>query len=85
MASRADRAEAKAVVDDRAAQETAGAAAHDVGVQSPGYIHGIHPEHGEAVCYVPGELLPAWVVTELKAGRSRTDEHGRITLTKEPS
>lgn len=35
---------------------------------SPGYIHAIHPDHGEAVVYTPGQLLPEWVCDRLDAG-----------------
>jgi hypothetical protein len=61
---------------DRLTQERAGAAAHNVGVQSPGYVHGVDPEHGEPVSFVPGELLPAWAAEALGAQRPEPDQHG---------
>lgn len=36
---------------------------------SPGYIRvARHPEHGEAVVYAPGQLLPQWVTDALDGG-----------------
>ena len=31
------------------------------------YVHLTHPDHGEAVVFVPGERLPSWAVDELEA------------------
>ena len=58
MAART-RAERKAEADDLAAQE------HGPGVKptkvATSYVHAKHPDHGEDVVFVPGELLPDWV------------------------
>lgn len=35
---------------------------------APGYIHAIHPGHGEPVTYTPGQLMPGWLLEELAAG-----------------
>ena len=35
---------------------------------APGYIHAIHPGHGEPVTYTPGQLLPDWLLEDLAAG-----------------
>jgi hypothetical protein len=73
------RAEEKAKAADEAAQERAGAAARDIGVQSPGYIAvpaGMHPDHDEAVTFVPGELLPRWAAAALLDQRPEPDDHG---------
>ena len=63
---------------DRLAQERAGATAHPVGTQSPGYVH-----YGD-LAYVPGELLPAEVAAALLAQRPEPDERGVYQL-KRPS
>jgi hypothetical protein len=79
MGVREDRAEAKAQAADEAAQERAGATAHNLGVQSPGYIlvpAGMNPDHGEPVTFVPGEMLPTWAAEALLNQRPEPDEHG---------
>lgn len=35
---------------------------------SPGHLHAVDPVHGQPVTFQPGELLPDWVLAELKAG-----------------
>jgi hypothetical protein len=78
------RAEEKAKAADEAAQERAGAVARDIGVQSPGYIlvpAGMHPDHNEAVTFVPGEMLPRWAAATLLDQRPEADEHGVYRLT----
>ena len=35
---------------------------------SPGYVHAVHPDHGESVTYTPGQLLPEWVADALDNG-----------------
>lgn len=50
-----------------------------VGVQSPGYIRAVHPEHGEPVVFVPGELLPDWAAEALAAGQGRVED-GYVVL-----
>jgi hypothetical protein len=49
---------------------------------SPGYVHAVHPEHGQPVVYQPGQALPDWLVAELDAGGVLVpDEHeGSFTL-----
>jgi hypothetical protein len=79
MAAREDRAEQKARAADEAAQERAGAVARSIGVSGPGYIlvpAGMHPDHDEAVTFVPGELLPGWAADALLDQRPEPDEHG---------
>ncbi|MEP6528129.1 MAG: hypothetical protein ABJA86_13320 [Nocardioidaceae bacterium] len=79
MVGREDRAEQKANADDEAAQERAGAAPHNIGVQSPGYSlvpPGMHPDRDEAVTFVRGELLPGWAADALLDQRPEPDEHG---------
>jgi hypothetical protein len=56
----------------RAAAERAILADHDrarrpAGRQSPGYLHTVHPDHGEPVVFVPGETLPDWAAQALDA------------------
>lgn len=77
--------EEKAVLEDTAAQEQP---ARDepagpppkVGVVAPGYIRATHPDHGEAVVFVPGELLPDWAAEALKAGGAEADPDGIVRL-----
>jgi hypothetical protein len=33
----------------------------------------MHPEHGEPVVYLPGQLLPTWAAAALVAGRYTVD------------
>jgi len=40
---------------------------HDMRI-APGYVHAIHPDHGEPVTYTPGQLMPPWLLEELAAG-----------------
>lgn len=49
---------------------------------SPGYLHAVHPDHGEPVVYTPGQALPEWVRDALAAGATLApDEHeGSFTL-----
>jgi hypothetical protein len=82
------RAEEKAQAADETAQEQAGATPHNIGVQSPGYIAvppGMHPDHNEAVTFVPGELLPRWAAAALLDQRPDPDEHGVYRLAAPPS
>jgi hypothetical protein len=80
-----ERALAAEVAAHRLAQERAGAVAHDIGRQSPGFIHATHPEHGEAVVFVPGELLPGWVVEALDGGRGRYDAATGVFVLDDPA
>ena len=73
------------VAAHRAVQERAGAVAHDIGRQSPGFVHAVHPEHGEAVVYVPGELLPGWVVDALDGGRGHYDVGSGVFVLDDPA
>ena len=75
-------AEEKARARDEAAQEKAEAALHPVGVLSPGYVQvaaGMYPDHGDAVVFPPGVLLPDWVVAAFTAQRPAPDEFGSST------
>jgi hypothetical protein len=84
MSTRAERVERAEQAADAAAQETAGATAHDIGVQSPGYVMvppGMYPDHGEAVTFVPGEMLPAWAADALADQRPEPDTFGTYRLT----
>jgi hypothetical protein len=74
---------------DEAAQERAGATAQQVGVLSPGYVQcaaGMHPDHGEATVYPPGQLLPDWVASALATQRPEPDELGvyRLAVPTKP-
>ena len=42
-----------------------------VGVDA--YIHAVN-EHGDAVVFVPGELVPAWVAEQVNAGKAPLEE-----------
>jgi hypothetical protein len=82
------RAEEKANAADETAQEQAEAVAHDIGVQSPGYIivpAGWHPDHDEPVTFVPGELLPVWAAEALADQRPEPDVFGTYRLTAPPA
>ena len=68
MASREERERA---ADLRAQEKPADPP--KVGMQSPGYIRAVHPEHGEDVVFVPGELLPQWAADALQAGHGRSE------------
>lgn len=50
--------------DEAEALERSGATARPTGVLSPGWVHAVHPDHGQPVVFVAGELLPAWVVDQ---------------------
>jgi hypothetical protein len=76
--------EERAQAADQAAQERGAATAHDVGMQSPGYIQvpaGMHPDHDEAVMFNPGELLPDWAAEAMRKQRPEPDEHGTYHLS----
>jgi hypothetical protein len=82
--ARSERAERAAKARDEAAQERAGAVAHNIGVQSPGYIlcpAGMHPSHNDAVTFVPGEMLPDWAAAALLAQRPEPDMFGVYRLS----
>jgi hypothetical protein len=81
MATKSERA---AKARDETAQERAGAQAHNIGVQSPGYVQvpaGMHPDHGEPVTFVPGEMLPVWAAEALLNQRPEPDMFGTYRLT----
>ena len=80
----AEAAEERARVRDEAAQERAGAAEHPPAVLAPGYVQcpaGMHPDHGEAVVFPPGQLLPDWAAAALAEQRPEPDEQGVYRLT----
>lgn len=71
-----------ALAADLKAQETA-APAPGAGTTSSGYIRATHPDTGTLVTFVPGELLPAWVADELRAGHGVYDDKaGAWTLSE---
>jgi hypothetical protein len=51
-----------------------------VGLPSAGCIRAVHPDHGNEVMFVPGELLPAWAAEALRAGRGGLTDGGHIVL-----
>jgi hypothetical protein len=65
--------EKRAMAKDLKAQERADATPDiDTPVLSPGYVRcaaGMHPDHGEAVVFVPGQLLPDWAADALASQR----------------
>jgi hypothetical protein len=64
-------AEARQREADREALERAPQARRRLGGQvAPGYVYVAHPDHGEPVVFVPGELLPDWAADALDAGRA---------------
>jgi hypothetical protein len=58
---------------DKAAFERDQASAANIGTHADAYIQGVN-ECGEAVVYVPGELLPPWVAEQVNAGRAPLEE-----------
>lgn len=78
------RAEEAAQAADWAAQQRA-PGGHNIGTPSPGFIRATHPDHGESVVYVPGELLPEWVVEALDAGRGTYDVKTGVMTLDEPA
>jgi hypothetical protein len=84
-----DLTEAQERAADAAAQERAGATAGNVGTLSPGFVAvpaGLHPDHGDAVTFAPGELLPGWAAELLAAQRPEPDAQGvyRLERTERP-
>jgi hypothetical protein len=53
---------------------------NDAGAVAPFYLRATHPEHGEPVVFVPGELLPVWAAALLQAGNVTTDDDGVVVL-----
>lgn len=48
---------------------------------APTYVRAVHPDHGEAVTYVPGELLPEWLADAIDAGGfSRDPRTGTLVV-----
>lgn len=35
---------------------------------APGHVHAVNPEHGEPVTIQPGELMPEWLLDQLRRG-----------------
>jgi hypothetical protein len=52
---------------------------------SPGYVHAIHPVHGEPVVYTPGQELPEWLRAEIDAGAALVpdDIEGSFTVAQD--
>jgi len=46
----------------------------------------MHPDHGDAVVYPPGQLLPDWVAAALATQRPEPDRHGvyRLAVPTKP-
>jgi hypothetical protein len=65
--------EKRAMANDLRAQERADVTPGiDTPVLSPGYVHceaGMHPDHGDAVVFPPGQLLPKWAAEALAEQR----------------
>jgi hypothetical protein len=50
----------------------------------PGFIRcapGMHPDHGEAVTFTPGQLLPQWAADALQDQRPEPSSDGIYELT----
>ena len=71
----ADDRELVGLAAEHLATERVGARPHSVGTTSAVHIRAVHPEHGEPVVYVPGELLPSWLVDAPADGRGPVDPH----------
>lgn len=54
---------------DKAAFERDQASARNIGTHADAYIQAVNAD-GEAVVFVPGELLPDWVAEQVNAGRA---------------
>lgn len=73
--------EQKARAADEARQERGNdSPVHDIGVQSPGYVHATHPDHGAEVVFIEGELLPQWVVDKMRESGAKPDQHNVYRL-----
>jgi hypothetical protein len=46
----------------------------------------MHPDHGDAAVYPPGQLLPDWVAAALARQRPEPDRHGvyRLAVPTKP-
>ena len=60
--------------------EQDGAVKRDVGVIAPGFVRAVHPDHGEPVTFVPGELLPPWAAALLRGGQGRFDADAGVFI-----
>jgi hypothetical protein len=58
---------------DKEAFERDQASAANIGTHADAYIQAVNAD-GEAVVYVPGELLPAWVAEQVNAGKAPLEE-----------
>lgn len=58
---------------DKEAFERDAASVANVGVRADSYIHAVNAD-GEAVVFVPGELLPAWAAEQVNAGKAPLTE-----------
>lgn len=68
--------EERELAQDAVAQERAGAVPRPTGVLSPGWVHATHPEHGQPVVFVAGEMLPQWVLDQWD--RAKHDVRSRV-------
>lgn len=65
---------------DAEAFERDAASARNLGTHADAYIQAVNAD-GEAVVFVPGELLPVWVAEQLHAGKAPiTEESAGIRI-----
>jgi hypothetical protein len=81
------REERRRRLADEAAQERAGVRPESVPrvTLAPGYVRapaGMHPDHGDAVVFTPGQLLPDWAAKALVDQETEPDEHGVYELKR---
>jgi hypothetical protein len=48
---------------------------------APGYVHAVHPDHGEPVVYTPGQLLPDWVAEAIEGGAQLVADEAEGSFT----
>jgi len=71
------------MADDLRVQERAVATPQPDHVFAPGYIRcpaGMHPDHGEAVVFTPGQLIPGWAAQALVEQRPEPTFDGIYVL-----
>jgi hypothetical protein len=71
---------------DYVVEQMRGRSRNPVGRRAHAVLHTVatHPDHGEEVVFVPGELLPDWAAQALDSGRLDRDAAGitRLDLRK---
>jgi len=50
------------------------------GMVAPGHVQAIHPEHGEAVVFLPGERLPDWAAKAFADQKPVPTRQGSFTV-----